>query len=144
APVYWANDLFLRRAISVAADMAASGRTPAPRTLRHGHPRAPLSAARRTRDSCRQARLPIFCDPATPAPPRAALYPAHSSDRPRGAQGFAEGRAYLRAATRRAGAAGIDPRSVEPLGVVHHGGLAVVLVAAGARAAFRAGLSRRP
>ena len=48
APVYWANDLFLRRAISLAADMAESGRTPAPRTCRHGHSRAPLSAARRT------------------------------------------------------------------------------------------------
>ena len=51
APVYWANDLFLRRAISLAADMAESGRTPAPRTVRYGHTRAPLSAA------CRTSRL---------------------------------------------------------------------------------------
>ena len=35
--VYWANDLFLRRALSLAADMAESGRLPAPRICRHGH-----------------------------------------------------------------------------------------------------------
>ena len=57
APVYWANDLFLRRAISLAADMAESGRTPDPRTGRHGHSRPPLSAARRTLSSPGQARL---------------------------------------------------------------------------------------
>ena len=64
--------------------MAESGRTPAPRTFRHGYSRAPLSAACRTRDSFGQARLAILCDPAAPAPPRAALHLAHSSDRPRG------------------------------------------------------------
>ena len=63
--------------------MAESGRTPTPRTPRHGYSRPPLSAARRTRDSFGQARLASLCDPAAPAPPRAALHLAHSSDRPR-------------------------------------------------------------
>ena len=44
----------------------------------------------------------------------------------------------------REGQAAVDPRSVEPLGFVHLGGFAVVLVAADPRAALRAGLSRRP
>ena len=63
--------------------MAESGRTPAPRTCRHGHSRPPLSAARRTRDSSGQARLANLFDQAAPAPPRAALHLAHPSDRPR-------------------------------------------------------------
>src|SRR4051812_31004741 len=85
-PVYWANDLFLRRTISmatrVAAVMAESGRTPAPRTVRHGYSRPPLSAARRTLDSRGHPRLAILLDQAAAAPPRAALHLAHPSDRP--------------------------------------------------------------
>ena len=46
--------------------------------------------------------------------------------------------------TRRAGARRLDPRPVEPLGLLHLGGLAVVLLAADPRAALRARLSRRP
>ena len=45
---------------------------------------------------------------------------------------------------RRPGQAGVDPRSVEPLGFLHLGGIVVVLLAADPRAALRAGLSRRP
>ena len=48
------------------------------------------------------------------------------------------------AGARRQGQAAVDPRSVEPLGFVHLGGLVVVLVAADPRAALCAGLSRRP
>mgnify|MGYP003693994665 CR=1 FL=1 len=48
------------------------------------------------------------------------------------------------AGARRAGQAGVDPRSVEPLGFLHLGRLVVVLLAADPRAALRAGLSRRP
>ena len=239
APVYWANDLFLRRAISLAADMAKSGRTPAPRTCRHGHSRAPLSAARRTFDSFRQARLANLLDSAAPASPRAALHLAHSSERSRSdldhaaarharrSQGFCAAswrldrrasratcrkpRRFMRvlwcrcaafhtgsciapvsaarcgpkpatAAKRssaspaapntssagstttssakharicrrrrrpmpgawRQGQAAVDPRSVEPLGLLHLGGFAVVLVAADPGAALRARLSRRP
>src|SRR5215469_7160290 len=84
APVYWANDLFLRRAISMAADMAESGRTAPPRTYRHGHSRAPVSAPRRTLDSSGQAWLASLCGPAETASARAALHLAHPSDRPRG------------------------------------------------------------
>src|SRR6202171_5942021 len=222
----------------MAAVMAESGRTPAPRTVRHGYSRAPLSAAWRPLDSRGQTRLPILRDPAAPASPRAALHLAHSSNRPRsdpdhaaarhargseglcaaprwldrraswpfaegrtvsfrhsgaiarcsapdraslrrtrhgvdrdprqrredfvrgrragaygssrarlpqarGAQGFAQGFAGLRGGTRCAGPAGLDPRSVEPLGFVHHGRIAVVLMAADPGAALRARLSRR-
>src|SRR3954447_16283244 len=63
--------------------MAESGRTPAPRTFRHGYSCAPLSAARRTRDSRRQTRLAILRNPAAAAPPRAAVHLAYSSDGPR-------------------------------------------------------------
>src|SRR5215472_3739762 len=79
-PVYWANDLFLRRAISVATDMAESGGTALPRIHRHGYSRAPLSAASRTVDSCHQARLPVFRDKTSPAPARAPLHAPHPSD----------------------------------------------------------------
>src|SRR5471032_3268565 len=82
-PVYWANDLFLRRAISLAAVMAESGRTPDPRTCRHGHPRPSLQAARRACQTSGQARLANLFGPAAPAPACAALYLAHSSNRPR-------------------------------------------------------------
>ena len=51
--------------------------------------------------------------------------------------------AYARR-SRRQGQAGVDPRSVEPLGFLHLGRIAVVLLAADPRAALRAGLSRRP
>ncbi len=44
----------------------------------------------------------------------------------------------------REGEAAVDPRSVEPLGFMHLRRIIVVLVAADPRAAFRAGLSRRP
>src|SRR5438105_13850934 len=83
-PVYWANDLFLRRAISLAADVADSGRTAPPRTSRHGYPRASLPAARRTLDSRGQARLAILLRQAPAAPARAPLHLAHPPDRPRG------------------------------------------------------------
>ena len=56
----------------------------------------------------------------------------------------AEGGAVLCRGAGRQGQAAVDPRSVEPLGFVHLGGLAVVLVAADPGAALRAGLSRRP
>ena len=46
--------------------------------------------------------------------------------------------------TRRAGQAGVDPRSIEPLGFVHLGRIVVVFLAADPRAALCAGLSRRP
>src|SRR5205807_2376342 len=52
--------------------------------------------------------------------------------------------ARLRGGSRRAGQAGFDPRSVEPLGFVHLGRLIVVFLAIDPRAALRAGLSRRP
>src|SRR5882757_8104722 len=217
--------------------MAKSGRTPAPRTLRHGYSRAPLSAACRTVDSFGPTRLPILHHQAAPAPARAPLHAADPSDRPRsdpdhaaarhdrggkgvraspwrldrrpswpstegstvparhsgavarhaaspgsprrrarhgldrdarqrredslrrrrrrtygsprarlpqarGAQGSAEGGAALRRGTRRAGAADLDPRPIQPLGLLHHGRFAVVLVAADPRAALRARLPR--
>ena len=84
APVYWANDLFLRRPISLAADMAESGRTSSPRTDRHGHSRPPLSAASRTSDSSGQARFANLFDSAAPASACPALHLAHPSERPRG------------------------------------------------------------
>ena len=62
----------------------------------------------------------------------------------RSAQGPAQGLARLCARSRRQGQAGIDPRSVEPLGFVHLGRIAVVFLATDPRAALRAGLSRRP
>jgi len=61
----------------------------------------------------------------------------------RGAQGTAQGLDGLCRRARRAGQAGLDPRPVEPLGFLHFGRLAVVLLAADPRAALRAGLSRR-
>src|SRR3954451_9707578 len=105
-PVYWANDLFFRRAISMASDMAESGRTPDPRTSRHGHSRPPLSAALRTVDSSRQARLANLLGSTAPASPRAAIYVAHSSKRSRSDPDDAAarnhcGRKGLRAASRR-------------------------------------------
>ena len=63
--------------------MAKSGRTPAPRNCRHGHSRAPLSAARRTFASSGQAWLANLFGPAAPASPRAAIHLAHSSKRSR-------------------------------------------------------------
>src|SRR5476651_316496 len=78
APVSWANDLFLRRTISLAAVVAESGRTPDPRTCRHGHPRSSLSAARRACQTSGQARLANLFGSAAPAPARAALHLAHS------------------------------------------------------------------
>jgi hypothetical protein len=62
ATVYWANDLFLRQVLSLAVDMAKSGRTLTPRTDRYGHSRATLSAARRTFASSRQARVANLLD----------------------------------------------------------------------------------
>src|ERR1700761_7827219 len=82
-PVYWANDLFLRRAISLAAVMAESGRTLAPRNNRHGHTRAPLSAGLRTFSPFDQTRLPDLLGPAASAPARAPLHVADPSERPR-------------------------------------------------------------
>ena len=237
APVYWANDLFLRRAISLAADMAKSGRTPAPRTFRHGHSRAPLSAARRTptlvvkhgsqffsiklRRHRRARRYTLRIHPTDreailTMPPRGTLAEAkdfaqlhggwiaarlgrlpkaarfslaHGSVARRAAPDRASRRRarhgvdrdarqrredFLRrrrprytdrrvhdflkrearkdlhkaaqvyaAGTRRAGQAGVDPRSVEPLGFLHLGRLVVVLLAADPGTALCAGLSRR-
>src|SRR6266478_2125338 len=45
---------------------------------------------------------------------------------------------------RRQGQAAVDPRSVQPLGLLHLGGLAVVLLAPDPRTALRARLSCRP
>src|SRR5438105_8303588 len=78
-PVYWANDLFLRRAISLAADVAESGRTPDPRTNRYGHSRPSLSAALRTFDSPGQARLANLLGSAAAASPRPSLHAPNSS-----------------------------------------------------------------
>src|SRR6202142_769369 len=82
APVYWANDLFLRRAISLAADMAESRRTPDPRNRRHGHARPPLSAALRTFSIAGQARLANLLGLAGPASGRAPVHPLHSTRGP--------------------------------------------------------------
>src|SRR2546429_582896 len=46
--------------------------------------------------------------------------------------------------SRCAGQAGLDPRPVEPLGVMHVSRIAVVFLAIDPRAALCAGLSRRP
>src|SRR5487761_2586458 len=83
APVYWANDLVLRRAISLAADMAESGRTPDPRNRSHGHSRPPLSAALRTFSPSGPARLTNLFGSAAPPSARAPLHLAHTSKRPR-------------------------------------------------------------
>ncbi len=83
APVYWANDLFLRGAIALASDVAESGRASPPRTDRHGYSRPPLSAARRTFDSPGQTRLAIFRHSIAPAPAGASVHVAHPSNRPR-------------------------------------------------------------
>ena len=115
APVYWANDLFLRRAISLAADMAESGRTPAPRTDRHGHSRAPLSAARRTFSTPGQARLANLFDQAAPAPARAALHLAHSSQRPRSDPHHAAARHHRRRQGFRAASRRLDRRASRPV-----------------------------
>src|SRR6266436_2975997 len=82
-PVYWANDLFLRGAIYLAADMAESGRTITPRNDRNGYPRAPLSAPCRTVDSFGQTWLASIRDPIAPASARAPLYVANPSNRSR-------------------------------------------------------------
>ncbi len=220
--------------------MAESGRTAPPRTYRHGHSRAPLSAARRTFDSFGQARLAnlLRFDCAGTGARAAIRLRIHPTDReailtmpPRGtiaeAREFAqlhggwiaarlgrlpkaapfqpgtvvplrgvphrivhrsgergtvwtetrdsgdkiicvaggsniidrrvhdflkrEARRDLQksaqdyaAGARRPGQAAVDPRPVEPLGFVHLGGLAVVLLAADPGAALRARLSRRP
>src|SRR5580704_9721083 len=84
APVYWANDLFLRRALYLAADMAESGRTATPRNDRHGYPRAPVSAPRRTFDSFGQAWLASFRGSAAKAPACAPLHLTNPSDGSRG------------------------------------------------------------
>ena len=94
--------------------MAESGRTPAPRTVRHGHSRAPLSAARRTRDSSGQARLANLCDSAAPASPRAALHLAHSSDRPRSDPDHAAARHARRSQGFRAASRRLDRRASRP------------------------------
>ena len=70
-------------------------------------------------------------------PPRARLPEEGSPPR------SVEGRASLRRSARRQGEADLDPRPVQPLGFLHLGGVAVVLVAADPGAALRAGLSRR-
>ena len=62
----------------------------------------------------------------------------------RSAQGPAQGVAGLRRAARRQGQAGVAARSIEPLGFVHFGRLAVVFLAADPGAALCAGLSRGP
>src|SRR3954451_8893730 len=80
-PVYWANDLFLRRALSLAAVMAESGRSPAPRTDRHGHSRTPLSAALRAEAPPDLPRFAIFFDSTAPASPRAPVHAQNSSER---------------------------------------------------------------
>src|SRR6266849_1280186 len=105
-PVYWANDLFLRGAIYLAADMAESGRTATPRNDRNGHPRAPLSAPCRTVDSFGQTWLASVRDPIAPAPARAPLHLANPSNRPRSHPDHASARhdpgsTRLRAAPRR-------------------------------------------
>src|SRR5579872_1057115 len=76
-PVYCAHDLFLRRAISLAADMAESGRPLTPRNSGHGHSRAPLSAALCTISPADQARLANLFGAAAPASARAPVRAAH-------------------------------------------------------------------
>ena len=115
APVYWANDLFLRRAISLAADMAESGRTPDPRTCRHGHSRPPLSAARRTLSTSGQTRLADLFDPAAPASARAALHLAHSSERPRSDPHHAAARHHRRGQGFRPAPWRLDRRASRPV-----------------------------
>ena len=124
APVYWANDLFLRRAISLAADMAESGRTPDPRNRRHGHSRPPLSAALRAVASSGQARLANLLGPAAPAPARAALHLAHSSERPRSDPDHAAARHDRRRQGFRAASRRLDrraPRALAEGGAVSSG-----------------------
>ena len=81
--VYWANDLFSRRPLSMAEDMAESPGLPAVRNFRHGRSRTALSASRRTSLDSRQAWLAGFRGSAATASPRAPLHAAHSSERPR-------------------------------------------------------------
>ena len=76
--------------------------------------------------------------------PRAYRAPRPRLPQARSAPRSAEGGAVLRRSARRPGKTAVDPRSVEPLGFLHLGGFAVVLVAADSRAALCAGLSRRP
>src|SRR5271154_2093056 len=113
-PVYWANDLFLRRAISMAADMAESGRTLAPRISRHGHSRAPLSAALRTFSAFGQARIANLFGPASSAPARAALHLAHPPERPRSDPDHAPARHNCRRQGFRAASRRLDRRAPWP------------------------------
>src|SRR6202041_2945476 len=114
-PVYWANDLFLRRAISLAAVMAESGRTSYPRNCRHGHSRPPLSAALRAVYSPGQARLANLLGAAAPASARASLHLAHSSKRPRSDPDHAAARHAGRCEGLRAAARGLDRRPSRPV-----------------------------
>ena len=99
------------------------------RRARHGVDRDPRQ---RRADPLRRRRRRAY------RPPRARLPQARSAPR------SAEGRAALCRGARRQGEADLDPRPVEPLGFLHLGRLAVVLVAADPGAGLRAGLSRRP
>ena len=85
-----------------------------PRTCRHGHSRPPLSAARRTLSTSGQARLANLFDPAAPAPPRAALHLAHSSERPRSDPDHAAARHHRRCQGFRAASWRLDRRASRP------------------------------
>ena len=87
---------FCAERFHLAADMAESGRTLAPRTSRHGHSRASLSAALRTFPPSGQARLANLFGPAAPASARAALHPADPSERPRSDPDHAAARHHRR------------------------------------------------
>ncbi len=91
------------------------------RRARHGVDRNPRQ---RREDSLRRRRRRAH------RPPRPRFPQARS------AQGSAQGLAGLCRRTRRPGQAGVDPRSVEPLGLLHLGRIAVVLLAADPRAAL--------
>src|SRR6478672_13485406 len=73
----------------------------------------------------------------TYGPPRARFPQARSP------QGIAQGVDDVRRGTRRPRPPRLDPRSIEPLGLLHLGRLVVILLAADPGAALRAGLSRR-
>ena len=122
-----------------AAPFHAGHRAAAARRRRTGSCIAPASAARYGRR--RATAASGFC--ASRAAPEHVERRVHDYLKREVRRDLHKAAQALRRSARRQGQAAFDPRSVEPLGFVHVGGLAVVLVAADPRPALRARLSRR-
>ncbi len=120
------------RTISARHYRAVARRSPSDRSsLGRARHRVDGDAREWRQNTLRRGRLRAY-RPSCPRFPQA-----------RGASRSPQGGHRVCACARRSRAADLDPRSVEPLGLVHFGRLAVVLLAADPRAALRARLSGR-